>query len=141
MSNSLSGSEKMKRPSIRLHEDLLDEFDDYVEQSDWGSRNAAIVELMKRELDTADEDDADDGLIPDDERLRDAYLALLDVADERIDGAGLRVTRQEAVNNLYDNRTPKDAVMSSLIHPLKKRGFVDVDPGLGRVWITVRPLE
>jgi hypothetical protein len=31
--------------------------------------------------------------------------------------------------------------MDSIIRPLKKRGFVDVDPGMNRVWITVRPPE
>jgi len=31
--------------------------------------------------------------------------------------------------------------MDSLIRPLKKQGFVNVDPSMSRVWIVVRPPE
>ena len=73
-------------------------------------------------------------------RAPTAKETLLDAAEPMGD-AGLRVTREEAKNRLYTNDTPKNAVMDSLIRPLKKRGFVKVDPSMNRVWITVRPPE
>lgn len=61
-----------------------------------------------------------------------------DAAGERIVGAGLRLTVGEAKNALYDNRTPKDVVVSTYTRPLKPE-FVQIDSDMSNICITVRP--
>jgi hypothetical protein len=96
MSNSLSGSEKMKRPSIRIHKDLLDEFDDHWGEAGYDSRNAAVIDLIEQELDSDDVSGPTESEMLRDERLRDAYTTLLDAASEPFDCAGLRVALDTA---------------------------------------------
>jgi hypothetical protein len=127
------------RVSFGCPEDVLEEFDDMCDDEDV-SRSERLRALVKRDVARHSEDDPETMPLPADDRLADAYLTLLDAA-EPVDDAGLRVPREEAMNRIYPNDTPKNAVMDSIIRPLKKRGFVDVDPGMNRVWITVRPPE
>lgn len=127
------------RVSFGCPERLLDEFDDICDD-DGVSRSERLRALVKQDVARHSDDDRDGMTLPAERRLEDAYLTLLDAA-EPINDAGLRVSRQEAINRLYTNDTPKSAVMDSLVRPLKKRGFVNVDPGMNRVWITVRPPE
>jgi len=127
------------RVSFGCPDDVLDEFDDLCDD-EGVSRSERLRALVKQDVARHSDDEQEDMVLPADDRLADAYLTLLDAA-EPMDGAGLRVSREEAMNRLYTNDTPKNAVMDSLIRPLKKRGFVNVDPSMSRVWIVVRPPE
>jgi hypothetical protein len=129
------------RVSFGCPDDVINEFDAICDD-EGVSRSERLRALVRQDVDERTDDD-DDGVavVPTDDRLQDAYLALLGIAEEYVHGAGLRVSREEAVNHLYTNNTPKDTVMDSLIRPLKNRGFVNIDPGMKRVWITVRPPE
>jgi hypothetical protein len=104
------------------------------------SRSERLRALVKQDVARHSDDDQDGMTLPETDRLADAYLTLLNAA-EPLHDAGLRVSREEAMNRLYSNDTPKNAVMDNLIRPLKKRGFVKVDPAMSSVWITVRPPE
>ena len=73
--------------------------------------------------------------------LRQAYLRLVEIAEETLDGCGLRVPLEEAENKLYTADTSKDSVRRSLIKPLKKRGYCRIDATVGEVWVVVRPLD
>jgi hypothetical protein len=128
------------RVSFGCPDGVLDEFDDICDDEDV-SRSERLRALVKQDVARHSNDDEEAMTLPADDRLKDAYLTLLDAAEERVSGAGLRVSREEAMNSLYTNDTPKAGVMDSLVRPLKKRGFVNVDPGMKRVWITVRPPE
>ncbi|MFD1566022.1 ribbon-helix-helix domain-containing protein [Halolamina litorea] len=125
-----------QRVSFGCPEDDLDILDEIAEDEDT-SRSALLRELVAERV-AERRDTSDDLFMPEDEELRNAYRTLLDVADERIRGAGLRLTVEEAKNALYDNRTPKDAVMSKYIRPLKP-DFVQIDSDMSNVWVTVRP--
>lgn len=136
---------RMQSPQSRVSfgapEDDIKRLDEIADSQD-KSRSELLRELVREEIERHEDDqDGAEAALPETEHLREAYLSLLDVAEERIEGAGLRITREEARNTLWSNRCPKDAVMDSLIRPLRKRGFVDIDPGMDKVWITVRPLE
>jgi len=125
-----------QRISFGCPEDDLELLDEIAEDED-KSRSALLRELVAERV--AERRDTDDDLfMPDGEELRTAYQTLLGVADERIQGAGLRLTIEEAENALYDNRTPKDAVMNKYIRPLKP-DFVQIDSDMSTVWVTVRP--
>ena len=125
-----------QRISFGCPEDGLELLDDIADDED-KSRSALLRELVAERV--AERRDTDDDLfMPEGEELRNAYQTLLDVADERIQGAGLRLTIEEAENALYDNRTPKDAVMNKYIRPLKP-DFVQIDSDMSNVWVTVRP--
>ncbi|WP_435119067.1 ribbon-helix-helix domain-containing protein [Halolamina sp. C58] len=102
------------------------------------SRSELLRELVAEKVEEHRDDSADDIHTPDDPMLEEAYRTLLDTAEEQIPGAGLRLTIEEAKNALYDNRTPKDAVMTKYIRPLKPE-FVQIDSSMSNVWITVRP--
>ncbi|WP_251327916.1 ribbon-helix-helix domain-containing protein [Haloplanus pelagicus] len=127
------------RVSFGCPEDVLDEFDDLCDD-EGVSRSERLRVLVKQDVARHSDDDQESMALPAEDRLADAYLTLLDAA-EPINDAGLRVSREEAMNRLYTNDTPKSAVMDSLIRPLKKQGFVNVDPSMSRVWIVVRPPE
>jgi len=127
------------RVSFGCPEDVLDEFDAICDD-EGVSRSERLRALVKQDVARHSDDDRDGMTLPAEDHLADAYLTLLDAA-EPINDAGLRVSREQAMNRLYSNDTPKSAVMDSIIRPLKKRGFVNVDPGMNRVWITVRPPE
>jgi len=51
MGNALKGSDEIKRPSVRIHEDLLSTFDEWVEESEHDSRSKAIRALMREAVD------------------------------------------------------------------------------------------
>jgi len=127
------------RVSFKCPDDILDEFDAICDE-DGVSRSERLRALVKQDVARRSDDEQEDMTLPAEDRLADAYLTLLDAA-EPMDEAGLRVSREDAMNQLYTNDTPKSAVMKSLVRPLKKRGFVNVDPSMNRVWITVRPPE
>ena len=127
------------RVSFGCDDDVLDDFDAICDD-DGVSRSERLRALVKQDVARHSDDEQEDMALPADDRLADAYLTLLDAAEPMGD-AGLRVSREKAVNRLYSNDTPKSAVMDSLIRPLKKQGFVKVDPAMSRVWITVRPPE
>ena len=112
---------------------------DEIAEQEGISRAEKLRQLISEEVQRHQDDDQSYA-VPDDEELASAYRTLVDLAEEVFDGAGLRVTRERARNELYHNDMPKDAVMSELIGPLRDRGYVDIDPAMSRVWITVRPL-
>lgn len=125
--------------TFRMDSEQVEQLDQLADQNDQ-SRAELLRELAEARIAEYDPDPIGRD-VPASERLRDAYLKLLDMADEPIRGAGLRVTRTEAENELYTNRTPKDSVMQTLIRPLKQAGFVEIDPGMHEVWIVVRPMR
>jgi len=127
------------RVSFGCPDDVIDEFDAICDD-EGVSRSERLRALVKQDVARHSDDEQDGMTLPETDRLTDAYLTLLDAA-EPLHDAGLRVSRETAMNRLYSNDTPKSAVMDELIRPLKKQGFVNVDPAMSRVWITVRPPE
>jgi len=126
-----------QRISFGCPEDDVGVLDEIAETED-ASRSEILRELVAEKVDECRDNGADDIYAPDDPMLEDAYRTLLNAADERIPGAGLRLTIEEVKNALYDNRTPKDAVMTKYIRPLRPE-FVDIDSDMSNVWVTVRP--
>lgn len=127
------------RVSFGCPDDVLDDFDDICDDEDV-SRSERLRALVKQDVARHSDDEQEGMTLPATDRLTDAYLTLLDAA-EPLHDAGLRVSREAAMNRLYSNETLKNAVMDELIRPLKKRGFVNIDPAMSTVWITVRPPE
>jgi len=125
-----------QRISFGCPEDDVKILDEIADAED-ASRSEILRDLVAERVDEYRDDSADDIYTPDDPMLEEAYRTLLDAADERIAGAGLRLTVEEAKNALYDNRTPKDAVMTKYIRPLKPE-YVQIDSSMSNVWITVR---
>jgi len=120
MGNQLAGSEKMKRPSIRVHENLLDEFDEWVDQSEYDGRSAAVRAFMKQATGGTPE-----GLTPlqppTEDRLADAYRNLCKA------GYPNGKVREQTALRLCSggpNGIEKSEVPHMVLHPLRRRGYL-----------------
>jgi hypothetical protein len=118
--NTLAGAEKTKRPSFTCSERLLDAFDEWVEQSDHGSRSEALKSLMKDAVaggvshDTPREPPAE-------EPLRTGYQKLVNAANA--DGW---IRHDQAVIILSSNGigVTKKTASGQVIKPLCRRGYL-----------------
>lgn len=121
MSNALTGSEEMKTPSIRIHADLLDEFDEWVEQSDHSDRSKAVRALMRDAMGGTPADDLMPLDPPYDELLADAYRRLCRAAYP--DGFVRKDTARRVCSGGAENLS-KQEVPGMVLHPLRKRGYL-----------------
>jgi len=121
MSNQLVGEEKMKSPSVRVREDLLDDFDDVVEESDrWNSRSEAIRDFMASVVDDPDVDDDDGRMPPVDDNLAEAYEVLCSLTMNGF------VTEDRVLSVLAQQQGMKKAVArQTLVIPLVKSGYAE----------------
>lgn len=114
------------------HRDLLDDVAD-----DRGiSRSQLLRDIVAEFVDNHTEDDSVSSDLPDEQKLREAYLTLLEMAERH---PQKRVTLEQARNHLWTTSTPKKAVKDDLLTPLRRQGLIRITPGMDRVWVTVRP--
>jgi Arc/MetJ-type ribon-helix-helix transcriptional regulator len=118
MSNQLAGEEQMKSPSVRVRADLLDDFDDAVEENErWNSRSEAIRDFMASVVEDGAEDH--DGRAPPvDDELADAYEVLCTIAPETY------VTEDRVLSVLAQQQGMKKPVArQTLVLPLVDLGY------------------
>lgn len=125
--NDLPGSEKMKSPSVRIHEDDLEAFDEWVSESDrFQNRSHAIRHLMKDAAQGNSVDpDATPLVPPTEEILRDAYVRLCQHCSlvGKTDGVVSDKTAKRVVSGGSHNLS-KDEVFGNVLRPLAKRGYI-----------------
>jgi len=119
MSNRLAGEDKMRSPSVRVRADLLDDFDEAVEESGrWDSRSDAIRDFMQTVVDNPEIEETDGRVPPDDDDLATAYDVLCSLT---LDGY---VTEDRVLTVLSQKQgMQKDLVRQTLVIPLVKRGY------------------
>lgn len=119
MSNRLAGEDKMRSPSVRVRADLLDDFDESVEESGrWDSRSDAIRDFMQTVVDNSEIEETDGRVPPDDDDLASAYDVLCSLT---LDGY---VTEDRVLTVLSQKQgMQKDLVRQTLVIPLVKRGY------------------
>lgn len=129
------------RHSFGIEDDAWNEFTEIVEDEGYKSNSHALRELVYQMIEEHSEYDRDHYQLPDDDRLREAYMDLLGISCEVVHGGWVRCTLEDAKNSLYTNQSPKSAVRKDLINPLQELNYVKIDSGINQVWIVVRPLE
>ena len=119
MSNQLAGAEKMKSASVRVHADLLDDFDDAVDESGrWDSRSDAIRDFIETVVDDPDVEETDGRMPPVDDDLAAAYEVLCSLT---LDGY---VTEERVLTVLAQKQSmQKDIVRQTLVLPLVQLGY------------------
>jgi Arc/MetJ-type ribon-helix-helix transcriptional regulator len=120
--NQLVGSEKMKTPSFRAHADLLDEFDEWVEASDYSGRSEAIREFMQDAIGGAPQSELTPLEPPAEETLADAYRRLCRASypNGKVKAS---VAERVAIRNHPHNLGAEDA-MPLVLRPLQNRGYL-----------------
>lgn len=115
--SKLPGSDRMKRPSIRVEEDLLDRFDEWCERNDT-NRSEAIRKYMARCV--AELDDTTVATTPEDPRLKRAYRAMkrASAPDGTIPTSGAKSRIAE------ETRLRHEDVKRVVLRPLDERGFL-----------------
>ncbi|APW99414.1 hypothetical protein CHINAEXTREME_17280 [Halobiforma lacisalsi AJ5] len=127
------------RVSFGCPDDLLEQLDEIADRED-KSRSEKLRELVQKEVDVKGDLEGPNPVLPDDERLAEAYRMLHDRAHAP-HKTRPRVKLETAKNKLYDNQTPKPAVLEEIIKPLEELGYVSVLPGNQYVWVVVRPMQ
>jgi hypothetical protein len=125
--NDLPGSEKMKSPSVRIHEKDLEAFDEWVSESDrFSNRSHAIRQIMKDAIDgNGTTPDSAPLVPPSEEILRDAYVRLCQ-------HAGLVGSRNGVIGDATAKRVVsggshnlgKGEVFGNVLRPLAERGYL-----------------
>ncbi|OAQ52113.1 hypothetical protein HTG_14110 [Natrinema mahii] len=126
------------RVSFGCPDELLETLDEIADREDM-NRSEKLRELVQKEVEAKGDLNEPQPDLPDDERLAEAYRILHERASaphktER------RVSLEAAKNKLYDNSTPKSAVLDEIIKPLESTGYASVSPGNQTVWVYVRPM-
>ncbi|QFU84187.1 ribbon-helix-helix domain-containing protein [Natronorubrum aibiense] len=127
------------RVSFGCPDELLETLDEIAERED-KNRSEKLRELVQKEVEAKGDLDEPQPVLPDDERLAEAYRLL----HERVSAphkSKRRVKLKTAKNKLYDNNTPKSAVLGKIIKPLESLGYVSVEAGHQNVWIVVPPMR
>jgi len=120
MSNQLAGAETMKSPSIRVRSDLLDNFDDAVDESDrWENRSDAIRDFMATIAESTP-DDVKGRVPPVDDDLAEAYQVLLNLSPEE------RWIPENRALNILAQQTgvKKEIARQMFVQPLDDMGYV-----------------
>lgn len=124
------GEDEQQRVSFRVPDDLLEEFDEAVEDQ---SRSEVLRQMMRNYVDAPGEDE---GLIPpqDDDMLARAYKALA-----RHSG-GAAMPPDEAKSIVARSvGVPKEAISRRVLTPLRDRGYVEaVGNPYQETWLRVR---
>ena len=125
--NSLPGSEKIKTPSFRIHEDDLEAFDVYVEEeTDWNDRSEALRALVDKEMGTGSA--AAEGRQPPVEpELAKAYGTVRQLT--RMTDGWVPADVAEGELSQRHGMT-KPSVRRMLLTPLRKRGYVEYQSDL-----------
>jgi Arc/MetJ-type ribon-helix-helix transcriptional regulator len=118
--NALKGSKEIKRPSVRIHEDLLESFDEWVEDSEHDSRSKAIRALMREAVDDSPEA-ATPLQPPAEERLAAPYRKLCRAASR--DGLVPHQTALRVCAGGPENLS-KGEVTDLVLRPLQRRGYL-----------------
>ncbi|WP_254765182.1 ribbon-helix-helix domain-containing protein [Natrinema marinum] len=126
------------RVSFGCPDELLETLDEIADRED-KNRSEKLRELVQNEVDAKGDLHGPQPVLPDGERLADAYRMLHQRASAP-HKSKRRVTLEAAKNKLYDNDTPKSAVLDEIIKPLESEGYVSVSPGNQVVWVYVRPM-
>jgi len=129
--NTLAGVEKMKRPSIRVHEDDLEAFDEWVENSEYADRTKALRGLMREAANGRPSSDLMPLVPPSEERLAVAYRKLCQAAYPN--GIVQPSTAERVAANGPENLS-KQEVLPLVLRPLDERGYLNqlTDPVYGR---------
>jgi hypothetical protein len=113
-------SQRRKQVKFRANESMVDAFDEWVEESEYGSRNEALETLVGNIVEDGDE--LGTPLIPPSEsRLSRAYKRLCMAANQN----GIvrsRTARRACAGG--PNNLGKDEVEPLLLRPLHKRGYI-----------------
>jgi Arc/MetJ-type ribon-helix-helix transcriptional regulator len=109
----------MKSASVRVHADLLDDFDTAVEESGrWESRSDAIRDFIETVVDDPDVEETGGRVPPADDDLAAAYDVLCSLT---IDGY---VTENRVLSVLaQEHGMKKPVARQALVIPLVKRGY------------------
>lgn len=126
----------MKRPSIRMHEDLLEEFDEWVEHSDHDSRSKAVRALIRDAVESPP-DTQTPLQPPTEERLAAAYRKLCLAASR--DGIVKHETAIRICAGGSENLS-KGEVTDLVLRPLQRRGYLTREGNLygEHAWRIVR---
>jgi len=127
------------RVSFGCPDDLLETLDEIAERED-KNRSEKLRELVQKEVEAKGDLDEPQPILPDNERLAEAYRLLHERASAP-HKIKRRVKLETAKNKLYDNDTPKAAVLEEIIKPLESLGYASVEPGNQSVWVFVRPMR
>ncbi len=127
------------RVSFGCPDELLETLDEIADRED-KNRSEKLRELVRNEIEAKGDLHESQPILPDDERLADAYRMLHQRASAP-HKTELRVTLEAAKNKLYDNVTPKSAVLDEIIKPLESINYASVSSGNEVVWVYVRPMR
>ncbi|WIV68690.1 ribbon-helix-helix domain-containing protein [Natrialbaceae archaeon AArc-T1-2] len=127
------------RVSFGCPDGLLEQLDEIADREE-KSRSEKLRELVRKEVEAKGDLEGPQPVLPDDEQLADAYRTLHERAHAPYKDKP-RVKLETAKNKLYDNDTPKSAVLDDVIKPLEKLGFLSVWPGNQNVWVVVPPMR
>ncbi|ELZ07346.1 ribbon-helix-helix domain-containing protein [Natrialba aegyptia] len=126
------------RVSFGCPDNLLEMLDEIAERED-KNRSEKLREMVANEVEARGDLNEPQPMLPDDERLSEAYR-LLHKRASAPHKTKRRVRLEAAKNKLYDNNTPKSAVLDEIIKPLESEGYISVEPGNQSVWVFVRPM-
>ena len=118
---------------------LLEQLDEIAEREDV-SRSEKLRELVRREVEAKGDLHEPQPVLPDDERLANAYRTLHNRAHAP-HKTRPRVSLETAKNIAYSNDTPKNAVLDEVVKPLERLGYLSVLPGHEHVWVIVPPMR
>lgn len=121
MSNQLHReSQRRKQVKFRADEDLVEDFDEWVEQSEYASRNEALEDLVSNVVDDGEEFGTP--LVPPSEtHLSRAYERLCMAANE---GGVIRGKSARRACSGGPRNIGKDEVETLLLRPLQNRGYL-----------------
>lgn len=121
--NTLAGADREQKISLRADPDLVDEFDEWAEDTH-GSRSAAIRSLMRSAVDGV-ADYSTPRQPPTEDLLAEAYRRLVDVA--RATGSQEGYIRESTARRVCSGGRAglsKDDARDRLLKPLSKRGYL-----------------
>ncbi len=123
--NTLKGADEMKRLTVRVHEDLADEFDEWAEENH-GDRSKAVRTFMRDAVGGGvDAEDLTPLQPPREELLSDSYRKLCAFA--RRSGSDAGIVRTETAERICSGGAEglsKEDVDTSVLRPLQRRGYL-----------------
>ena len=121
MGNKLAGSERAKRTSIRVHEELLEEFDELVEERN-STRTDQIRRLMQLEVQRSNNEGYQTPLRPPlDGQLAYGYERLCQASNA---SGVIKGSVAEKVTTNGPNNLAKSETRHLVLRPLQRRGYI-----------------
>jgi len=125
MSDKLKGANEMKKPSVRVHQDLLDEFDEWADKN-YGGRSEAIRTFMRDAVSGGvDDEDLTPLQEPREELLAESYRKLC--AFCRRSGSTSGIIQANTALRVCAGGSEglaKEDVDTSILQPLQRRGYI-----------------